>query len=101
MANVRTVASLGGETKILQDYIMQLLPALLSAKRASHWRGVVFGLSRSLFNFVIAASLYYGGTLIVYEKIEYEVVFKYVVLFNRSEILNFFKRVVIKRCTYN
>ncbi|XP_021202654.1 ATP-dependent translocase ABCB1 isoform X2 [Bombyx mori] len=76
VANVRTVASLGGETKILQDYIIQLLPALLSAKRASHWRGVVFGLSRSLFNFVIAASLYYGGTLIVYEKIEYEVVFK-------------------------
>lgn len=67
MANVRTVASLGREETFINEYAIQLRPGLVLAKKACHWRGIVFGLSRGLFNFIMAASLYYGGTLIVSE----------------------------------
>lgn len=78
MANVRTVASLGREKQFLDEYTIQLLPALGLAKSSAHWRGLVFGLSRGLFNFVYAAALYYGGTLIVYDQVDYALVLKYV-----------------------
>ncbi|XP_038209704.1 ATP-dependent translocase ABCB1-like [Zerene cesonia] len=76
VANVRTVASLGREQQFLQDYAAQLLPALLVAKRVAHWRGIVFGLSRGLFNFIYAGTLYYGGTLMVYDGVDYGVILK-------------------------
>ncbi|KAJ8733987.1 hypothetical protein PYW07_014538 [Mythimna separata] len=76
VANIRTVASLGREETFRKEYAKQLHPALVTAKRAAHYRGLVFGLSRGVFNFVIASSLYYGGTLIVNEGIGYDVVFK-------------------------
>ncbi|XP_049873104.1 ATP-dependent translocase ABCB1-like [Pectinophora gossypiella] len=72
VANVRTVASLGREEKFIEEYAVQLEPALELAKKSAHWRGLVFGLSRGLFSFVYAAALYYGGTLIVYDGVNYE-----------------------------
>ncbi|KOB64546.1 ATP-binding cassette sub-family B member 1, partial [Operophtera brumata] len=76
VANVRTVASLGREATFTRDYASQLEPALVTAKKGTHWRGIVYGLSRSLFNFIIAAAMYYGGTLIVNEGVTYSNVFK-------------------------
>ncbi|XP_068633658.1 ATP-dependent translocase ABCB1-like isoform X2 [Battus philenor] len=76
VANVRTVASLGREETFVNEYARQLFPALLSAKRTTHWRGIVFGLSRGLFNFVYAAAMYYGGTLMIYDNVNYSVVLK-------------------------
>ncbi|XP_026327715.1 multidrug resistance protein 1-like isoform X2 [Hyposmocoma kahamanoa] len=76
VANVRTVASLGREPQFINDYAIQLLPALQLAKRSAHWRGLVFGLSRGLFNFVYAATFYYGGTLIVYKDVPYDLILK-------------------------
>ncbi|XP_061383690.1 ATP-dependent translocase ABCB1-like [Danaus plexippus] len=76
VANVRTVASLGREQTFLKDYATQLLPALVIAKQTSHWRGIVFGLSRGLFNFIYAATLFYGSNLMVYQGIGYDVVLK-------------------------
>lgn len=76
VANVRTVASLGREQTFLSEYAAQLHPALLRAKRSAHWRGFVFGVSRGLFNFITAASMYYGGTLIVYQGVSYDNVFR-------------------------
>ncbi|VVC86623.1 unnamed protein product [Leptidea sinapis] len=76
VANVRTVASLGREETFLKEYATQLLPAVHLAKRTAHWRGIVFGLSRGLFNFIYAATLYYGGTLMVNEQIEYGIILK-------------------------
>lgn len=76
VANVRTVASLGREQTFRDEYAKLLYPALVTARKSSHYRGLVFGLSRGIFNFVIASSLYYGGTLIVSEGIAYDVVFK-------------------------
>ncbi|XP_041979050.1 ATP-dependent translocase ABCB1 [Aricia agestis] len=76
VANVRTVASLGREETFCNEYGRLLLPALLLAKKSAHWRGIVFGCSRGLFNFVYAATLYYGGTLMVYDGIDYAVILK-------------------------
>ncbi|XP_053599617.1 ATP-dependent translocase ABCB1-like isoform X2 [Plodia interpunctella] len=76
VANVRTVASLGREETFCNDYAIQLYPALLLAKRSAHMRGLVFGLSRGLFNFIYAAALYYGGTLIVYDGVDYALILK-------------------------
>lgn len=73
---MRTVASLGREPQFINDYAIQLLPALQLAKRSAHWRGLVFGLSRGLFNFVYAATFYYGGTLIVYKDVPYDLILK-------------------------
>ncbi|KAL0838717.1 hypothetical protein ABMA28_016779 [Loxostege sticticalis] len=71
VANVRTVASLGREEKFLQDYATQLLPALYLAKRSAHWRGIVFGLSRGLFNFIYAVAMFYGGTRIINQGVDF------------------------------
>ncbi|CAH2096061.1 unnamed protein product [Euphydryas editha] len=74
--NVRTVASLGRETTFLEEYAKLLMPALIIAKQSCHWRGIVFGLSRGLFNFIYSAVLYYGGNLMVYEGVPYDTVLK-------------------------
>lgn len=76
VANVRTVASLGRETTFLEEYAKLLMPALTIAKRSCHWRGIVFGLSRGLFNFIYSATLYYGGQLMVYDGVAYDVILK-------------------------
>ncbi|XP_026765038.2 ATP-dependent translocase ABCB1-like isoform X1 [Galleria mellonella] len=76
VSNVRTVASLGREEAFRQEYAKQLQPALALANRSTHFRGIVFGLSRGLFNFVYAAALYYGGTLIIYDGVDYELILK-------------------------
>ncbi|XP_028161699.1 multidrug resistance protein 1A-like [Ostrinia furnacalis] len=65
VSNVRTVASLGREQRIISEYVALLQPALAPARRSAHCRGLVAGLSRSMFNFVNAAALTYGGHLIV------------------------------------
>ncbi|KAM3965199.1 ATP-dependent translocase ABCB1-like [Aphomia sociella] len=76
VSNMRTVASLGKEKMFLNKYSEQLIPGLLIAKRSAHWRGIVFGLSRGLFNIVYAVAMYYGGTLIMTEHIEYPIILK-------------------------
>ncbi|XP_047503247.1 ATP-dependent translocase ABCB1-like isoform X5 [Pieris napi] len=72
VSNIRTVAALGLERRVVSEYTNLLLPALVTAKCAAHWRGVVTGLSRSLFHFVNAAALTYGSHLIVSDGIAYE-----------------------------
>ncbi|XP_045772546.1 ATP-dependent translocase ABCB1-like isoform X2 [Maniola jurtina] len=76
VANVRTVASLGKEEFFVEEYARQLRPALHIAKRATHLRGLTYGLSRGIFNFVYSATLYYGGYLMVYHNVSYGLVIK-------------------------
>ncbi|XP_059052240.1 ATP-dependent translocase ABCB1-like [Achroia grisella] len=76
VSNLRTVASLGKENMFLNKYSLLLRPGLILAKRTAHWRGIVFGLSRGLFNFIYAAALYYGGMLIINEHIDYPTILK-------------------------
>ncbi|XP_026736582.1 multidrug resistance protein 1B-like isoform X2 [Trichoplusia ni] len=72
VSNVRTVVCLGREAMFVREYVRALAPALRVATRAAHCRGLVAGLSRSIFNFVNAAALTYGGHLIVAEGVAYE-----------------------------
>ncbi|CAH0585608.1 unnamed protein product [Chrysodeixis includens] len=72
VSNIRTVVCLGREAMFVREYERALLPALNVATRAAHCRGLVAGLSRSIFNFVNAAALTYGGHLIVSEGVAYE-----------------------------
>ncbi|XP_045498397.1 multidrug resistance protein homolog 65-like isoform X2 [Colias croceus] len=72
VSNIRTVAALGQEASIVAQYSELLEPAVRAASRAAHWRGLVTGLSRSMFNFVNAAALTYGGHLIVTDGIACE-----------------------------
>lgn len=74
VSNVRTVASLGREEQFIMEYCAELMPALVVAKRSAHWRGLVFGFSRGLDSFISAITMYYGGTLIVYHKVQYYLV---------------------------
>ncbi|XP_053600258.1 ATP-dependent translocase ABCB1-like isoform X2 [Plodia interpunctella] len=76
VSNVRTVASLGREETFCNDYASQLLPALILAKRSTHLRGLVYGISRGHFNVIYAAVMYYGGTLVVYHNVDYALILK-------------------------
>ncbi|XP_050351148.1 ATP-dependent translocase ABCB1-like [Nymphalis io] len=72
VSNIRTVAGLGRERAVARQCGRRLSAALAPARRAAHWRGVVGGLSRSIFNFVNATALTYGGQLIVNDGIAYQ-----------------------------
>ncbi|XP_063892019.1 ATP-dependent translocase ABCB1 isoform X1 [Helicoverpa armigera] len=72
VSNIRTVVCLGQERLFVREYVRQLAPALKDAKKAAHCRGLVNGLSRSIFNFINATALTYGGSLIVAEGVPYE-----------------------------
>ncbi|XP_075977925.1 ATP-dependent translocase ABCB1-like [Anticarsia gemmatalis] len=74
VSNVRTVAALGRERGALRDYARALAPALGAARRGAHVRGLVAGLSRSMFNFMNTAAISYGGHLIVSESIDYHAI---------------------------
>lgn len=74
MSHVRTVASLGREEQFIMEYCAELMPALIAAKRSAHWRGIIYGFSRGLNCFIYALTMYYGGNLIVYHKIDYYLV---------------------------
>ncbi|XP_052741203.1 multidrug resistance protein homolog 49 isoform X2 [Bicyclus anynana] len=76
VANVRTVSALGKEDFFVKEYARQLKPALQIARQATHMRGLIFGLSRGIYELVYSASLFYGGTLIVYHNVNHGVVLK-------------------------
>nr|QOE83899.1 ATP binding cassette transporter subtype B2 [Diabrotica virgifera] len=75
VGNIRTVAGLVAEDKFQKSYITELKPHYKAALAAVHWRGLVFGLSRSLGYFAYAAAMYYGGFLIR-DGLYYDKVFK-------------------------
>ncbi|GBP59395.1 Phosphatidylcholine translocator ABCB4 [Eumeta japonica] len=76
VTNIRTVASLGREPLFVKEYKEQLRSALILAKHASRWRGIVFGLARGFFNFVQTGAMFYGGHIIVNDDVPYDVVLK-------------------------
>ncbi|XP_055837899.1 ATP-dependent translocase ABCB1 [Episyrphus balteatus] len=76
VSNVRTVVSLGREDMFQVQYMDTLLPACNKAKRNTHYRGLVYGLARSIMFFAYAATMYYGGYCIVNNGMPYGNVFK-------------------------
>nr|QZZ63294.1 ABC transporter [Leptinotarsa decemlineata] len=75
VGNIRTVASLCLEDQIHKLYTTELIPYYRSVQRNVYWRGIVFGLSRSMTFFTYSASMYYGGRLVI-NGLSYEKVFK-------------------------
>lgn len=76
VSNIRTVVSLGREKTFYEEYITLLLPSFLKQKRSVHFRGIVFGLGRSLMFFAYATAMVYGAYLIVNDDLGYDRVFK-------------------------
>ncbi|XP_039955040.1 ATP-dependent translocase ABCB1 isoform X1 [Bactrocera neohumeralis] len=76
VSNIRTVASLGREEMFYQQYMDLLHPAMAKAKKNTHFRGLVYGLARSLMFFAFAACMWYGGWCVVNKGMEFGNVFK-------------------------
>ncbi|XP_016993296.2 ATP-dependent translocase ABCB1 [Drosophila takahashii] len=76
VSNIRTVVSLGREEMFHKNYIGMLIPAVEISKRNTHFRGMVYGLARSLMFFAYAACMYYGTWCVINRGIEFGDVFK-------------------------
>lgn len=72
---IRTVASLGCENVFHDLYMQELIPYQRTASRNTHFRGIIYGMARSLMFFAYSAALYYGATLVKNENVEYRRVF--------------------------
>lgn len=75
VSNIRTVIGLGRERMFNEQYIAQLEPTLAVAKRMTHIRGLVYGISRSLMSFANAACIAYGAHLVVMGEMSIAAVF--------------------------
>lgn len=69
VSNVRTVVSIGREQMFHKKYMELLAPSVQKAKKNTHYRGLVYGIARSLMFFAFAACMYYGGYLVIHEGI--------------------------------
>lgn len=76
IANIRTVAALGGERAFLKRYADALSAAEVAGQRKMRWRGVVFAMGQCSWFIAYAITLYYGGVLIANEGLPYENVIK-------------------------
>ncbi|XP_023032967.1 ATP-dependent translocase ABCB1 [Drosophila willistoni] len=76
VSNIRTVVSLGREEMFHSTYMNMLYPAVAKAKKNTHYRGLVYGLARSMMFFAYAACMYYGGWCVVNRDTEFGDVFK-------------------------
>jgi len=75
ISNIRTVVSLGREETFHSLYMSHLLEPYQQAKKNSPIRGIIYAvtINASLMASIIA--IYYGGYLIAYEQLNYEIVF--------------------------
>ncbi|KAM8712490.1 hypothetical protein ACLKA7_012923 [Drosophila subpalustris] len=76
VSNIRTVVSLGREDMFHRQYIDMLTPAVEKSKKNTHYRGIVYGLARSMMFFAYAACMYYGGWCVVNRGLLFGDVFK-------------------------
>ncbi|XP_071446273.1 ATP-dependent translocase ABCB1 [Hetaerina americana] len=76
IGNIRTVAGLCAEPKFINLYIKELENPHQLALRNTHYRGFVFGVARGIMFFAYATSMYYGGTLVANEGLDFSKVFK-------------------------
>lgn len=64
----------------IDQFIQELKPAMIKAKKNTHYRGLVYGIARSLIFFAFAASIYYGGYLMINKGVQYYNVLRLVVI---------------------
>ncbi|XP_067628798.1 ATP-dependent translocase ABCB1 isoform X2 [Eurosta solidaginis] len=76
VSNIRTVASLGREEMFYHQYMDTVSPEIAQAKKNTHFRGLVYGMARSLMFFAYAACMYYGCWCVVHKGMEFGNVFK-------------------------
>ncbi|XP_064542584.1 ATP-dependent translocase ABCB1-like [Drosophila montana] len=76
VSNIRTVVSLGREDMFHRTYIEMLAPAVEKSKKNTHYRGIVYGLARSMMFFSYAACMSYGGWCVVNRGLPFGDVFK-------------------------
>ncbi|XP_015524858.1 ATP-dependent translocase ABCB1 [Neodiprion lecontei] len=76
VSNIRTVAGLGREETFQIAYADAMRPSFELGKKNTHVRAIVFALARSILYFAYAVVMWYGGTLITNEGLNYAVVFK-------------------------
>ncbi|KAG5894748.1 hypothetical protein JTB14_032638 [Gonioctena quinquepunctata] len=76
IGNIRTVVSLGCENVFIDLFVEELLPYQRAAKKKCHFRGIVFGMARSLLFFSYAIGILYSAKLIVDGELDYGTVFK-------------------------
>lgn len=77
ITNIRTVASLGTENLFNSKYESILFEYFNQAKRGGHFQGFSLGIARSMMFVAYGAALFYGGTLVINEGLEYSKVIKY------------------------
>ena len=78
VSNIRTVVALGIEDTCYNSYVAAMQPSYELAKKNTHFRGLIFGLARSISYIALAACMYYGGYLMKQQDLHYSTVFKYV-----------------------
>ncbi|EDW02070.1 ATP-dependent translocase ABCB1 [Drosophila grimshawi] len=76
VSNIRTVVSLGREDMFHRTYITMLEPAVEKSKKNTHYRGMLYGLARSIMFFAYAACMSYGGYCVVHRGLPFGDVFK-------------------------
>lgn len=76
IANVRTVTSLGQERHVMQRYAKQIDLVEKACAKKQRFRGFVFGLGQAAPLLAYGLSLYYGGTLVANEEVNYENIIK-------------------------
>nr|XP_046482263.1 ATP-dependent translocase ABCB1-like [Neodiprion pinetum] len=76
VTNIRTVAGLGREETFQLAYAEAMNPSFQLAKRNTHYRALVFACARSIVLYAFAVVMWYGGTLINNEGLDYPIVFK-------------------------
>ena len=75
VSNIRTVVALGREKMFNQLYVTLLEPSLVSAKKVTHVRAIVFAIARSVWLFAYPVCMYYGATLVVQGEADISTVF--------------------------
>ncbi|KAH8236955.1 hypothetical protein KR038_001099 [Drosophila bunnanda] len=76
ITHIRTVNGLGLERKVLDQYIEQIDRVDSACRRKVRFRGVVFALGQAAPFLAYGISMYYGGTLVADDKMDYEDIIK-------------------------
>lgn len=76
ISNIRTVASLCQEPHVLKRYVEESEKVDVAYRKKVRLRGVVFSLGQAAPLFGYGIALYYGGTLVANEGLEYKTVIK-------------------------
>lgn len=70
------MASLGCEKTFQDMYYTKLEEHFQKAKNGGHFQGFSLGMARGMMFFTYGISLFYGGTLVLYDGVDYSDIFK-------------------------